>query len=113
MSFCLLEYAAKMSMGDPMEEMVGVFEELISTRSHLIELGKCLRRMQLPERKAEEIREELLRLRGRWNRVVELKIIEAGFRNVPIRSESREITFLTKEYAFHVKVIEMKNYILE
>ena len=97
MSFCLLEYAAKMSMGDPREGRVGVcFQELISIRSHLVELGKCLPRMQLPERKAEEIREELLRLHGRWNRVVELKIIEAGLRNAPIRSESREITFSPK-----------------
>ena len=44
--------------------------------------------------------------------MIELKIIEAGLRNFPMCLESRKITFLPKEYAFHVKVIDIKNYVL-
>src|SRR5664279_4908370 len=88
MSFCLLQAATKMSLGDTSEGRAGVcFQQLNSSNSHLAELGKCLPRMQLQVRDPEEIRQELFRLRGRWNRVIELKIVEAGLRNLPICPE--------------------------
>jgi uncharacterized protein (DUF2344 family) len=113
MTLCLLQEAAIVVLGDTSEGRVGVhFLELLRSYSLLLELGKCLPRNQLPVRTVEEIHEEFLRLRRRWARVVELKIVEAGLRNIHVRHEARKITFLPKEYAFHVKVIYITNYIL-
>ena len=80
------------------------FDELISSNSHITKLNKYFRRDGLPERIPEEIRQELLRLRRRWHRVTELKIIEAGLRNLPINPESKNIYFLPQEYVLHIKV---------
>jgi hypothetical protein len=62
--------------------------------------------MQLPLRSIEEVRQELLRQQARWNRVVELKNIEAGlgFQRW-INTDSTEITMLPKTYALHMQVI--------
>jgi hypothetical protein len=70
------------------------------------EIGVWLPRMQLPQRSILEVRQELLRQQARWNRVIELKIIEAGlgFRTW-INTDSTEITMLLKTYALHIQVI--------
>ena len=61
------------------------FEEVIGSYSHLTELGKHMSGyLGLPRRTPEEIRRELLRLRGMWNRVIELKMIEAALRDLPV-----------------------------
>jgi hypothetical protein len=54
------------------------FQEVIIEDSHVAEIGVWLLRMQLPQRSIQEVRQELLRQQARWNRVVELKNIEAG-----------------------------------
>jgi hypothetical protein len=61
--------------------------------------------MQLPQKSIQEIRQELLRQQARWNRVVELKNIEAGlgFQSW-INTDSTEITMLLKIYALHMQV---------
>jgi hypothetical protein len=50
--------------------------------------------------------QELLRQQARWNRVIELKNIEAGlgFRTW-INTDSTEITMLPKTYALHMQII--------
>ena len=102
MSHLLLYGAAKMKIGDRRNGFAAVsFDELISSNSHLIQLNKFFRRDRLPERNPEEIRQELLRLCGKWNRVIELKTIEASLRNLPITSESKKIFFLPHHYALH------------
>jgi hypothetical protein len=54
------------------------FQEVIIEDSHVVEIGVWLPRMQLPQRSIQEVRQELLRQQARWNRVVELKNIQAG-----------------------------------
>ena len=44
------------------------FEELLSSDTLLTELGAALRRHGWPSRTPEEIRQELLRLHGRWKK---------------------------------------------
>jgi hypothetical protein len=82
------------------------FQEVIIEDSHVAEIGVWLPRMQLPQRSIEEVRQELLRQQARWNRVVELKNIEAGlgFQSW-INTDSTEITMLPKTYALHMQVI--------
>jgi hypothetical protein len=82
------------------------FHEQISEDSHVAEIGVWLPRMQLPQRSIQEVRQELLRQQARWNRVIELKNIEAGlcFRTW-INTDSTEITMLPKIYALHMQVI--------
>jgi hypothetical protein len=73
MTHCIPNHAATF------HESRGIsFQELITKDSHIAEIGVWLRRMQLPERSIQEVRQELLRLQVRWNRVTELKNIEAG-----------------------------------
>jgi hypothetical protein len=81
------------------------FQEVIIEDSHVAEIGVWLRRMQLPQRSIEEVCQELLRQQARWNRVVELKNIEAGlgFQSW-INTDSTEITMLPKTYALHMQV---------
>lgn len=84
------------------------FEELVSSDRHLTELGKCFSRPGLPEkcpeRNPEEIRQELFRLRGRWDRIVELKHMGARIagRSAPLVDYPR-INFPQKQYEDHVK----------
>jgi hypothetical protein len=82
------------------------FQEVITEDSHVAEIGVWLPRMQLSKRSILEVRQELLRQQARWNRVVELKIIEAGlgFQSW-ISTDSTEITMLPKTYALHMQVI--------
>jgi len=82
------------------------FQEVIIEDSHVAKIGIWLPRMQLPLRSIEEVRQELLRQQARWNRVVELKNIEAGlgFQRW-INTDSTEITMLPKTYALHMQVI--------
>jgi len=79
--------------------------EILSDNQHLVEVGQCLPNNQLPVRTVEEIQQELLRIRCRWNRVVELKIIEAGLRETSITEKLAKIRFQPLEYDYHVKVI--------
>src|SRR5664279_2282936 len=44
------------------------FEELLSSDTLLTELGAALRRHGWPSRTPEEIRQELLKLHGRWKK---------------------------------------------
>jgi hypothetical protein len=61
---------------------------------------------ELPQRSIQEVRQELLRQQARWNRVIELKYIEAGLRfHTWINTDSTEITMLPKTYALHMQVI--------
>ena len=112
MSLTVLVGAAQMAEGDypQWEGKIGrlSFEEVIGSYSHLVDLGKRLSYNMLPSRTPEEIRRELLRLRGRWNRVIELKMIEAALRDLPVCFESREIRFRPKEYEFYVQVIDVR-----
>jgi hypothetical protein len=82
------------------------FQEVITEDSHVAEIGVWLPRMQLPQRSILEVRQELLRQQARWNRVIELKNIEAGL-GFPtwINTDSTEITMLPKAYALHIQVI--------
>ena len=64
------------------------------------------------ERNREEIRQELLRLRARWNRVVELKEKEACLHILHICPTSATISFSLEEYAYHIKVIGISIFIL-
>jgi hypothetical protein len=82
------------------------FQEVINEDSHVAEIGVWLPRMQLPQRSILEVRQELLRQQARWNRVVELKNIEAGLSFQSwINTNSTEITMLPKIYALHMQVI--------
>ena len=58
------------------------FEELVSSDSHITELGTCFLRPGLPEklheRNQEEIQQDFFRLRGRWDWIVKLKYMKAG-----------------------------------
>lgn len=87
------------------------FEELVSSDSHLMELGKCFSRPGLPEkcpeRNPEEIRQELFRLRGRWYRIVELKHMSARITGRPLLVDNPRINFPQKQYEDHVKVIDI------
>ena len=105
MSHLVVYGAVRMMKGDKWKGTPPVpFDDLISSNNHLTELNKYFRRDRLLERNPEEIRQKLLRLRRRWHRVTELKIIETGLRNLPINPESKNIFFLPQEYALHVKV---------
>ena len=57
------------------------FEELVSSNSHLTELGKHLSKPRLseklPKRNPEGIRLERFLFPGRWDRIVELKFMHA------------------------------------
>lgn len=99
MSRCLLYAAAQLILGTGMSSL-----ELLSVNQHLLKVGECLPKNQLPIRTKDEIRQELLRLRQRWSRVSELKKIEAGLRGRPM-SRLSIIRFSSSEYAFHKKVI--------
>ena len=91
MSHRLMYGAVKMKVGDRRCGIPAVsFDELISSGRHLTQLNKYFIKDRLPERTPDEIRHELLRLRGRWNRVIEVKIIEAGLRDLAIISESEK-----------------------
>jgi hypothetical protein len=82
------------------------FQELITEDSHVAEIGVWLPRMQLPQRSIQDVRQELLRQQVRWNRVTELKNIEAGLHfRTWINTDSTEITMLLKTYALHMQVI--------
>jgi hypothetical protein len=50
------------------DNRIVLWDELISTDTLLNELGHALTRCGWPRRTFEEIRQELLRLRGRWNK---------------------------------------------
>ena len=94
MSHRLLYGAVKMKVGDRRCGIPAVsFDELISSSRHLTQLNKYFIKDRLPERTPDEIRHGLLRLRGRWNRVIELKIIEAGLRDLAIISEWKKYIF--------------------
>ena len=85
-AWCILSNAAKGKTSNRGLGRVGIpFEELIGSRSNLVELGKTLAQYNLPERSPEEIREELLSWRAKWNRVFELKKIESGVRALILR----------------------------
>jgi hypothetical protein len=92
MTHCILSHTGKFC------EIRGIsFQEVIIEDSHVAEIGVWLPRMQLPQRSIQEVRQELLRQQVRWNRVVELKNIEAGlgFQSW-INTDSTEITMLPK-----------------
>jgi hypothetical protein len=72
------------------------FQEFISDDSHVDEIYKCLVQWSLPHRSIPEVCKELLTFQGQWNRVVELKIIEARLHGDLIRSDSSEIRFSPK-----------------
>ena len=100
MSHCLLLAAVEMRVATNMCHL-----DILNVNQFLEEVGKCLPNNQLPVRTVEEIREELLRIRHRWNRVVELKKFEAGLLNTSISQKLAKIRFQPLEYDFHVKVI--------
>jgi hypothetical protein len=82
------------------------FQEVITKDSHVAEIGVWLPRMQLPQRSIPEVCQELLRQQARWNRVIELKNIEAGLGfHTWINTDSTKITMLPKTYALHMQVI--------
>ena len=106
-AWCILSNAAKGKTSNRMLGRVGIpFEELIGSRSNLVELGKTLAQYNLPERSPEEIHEELLRWRAKWNRVFELKKIESGVRDLPMIPHSKKISFPPEAYEIHVMVID-------
>jgi hypothetical protein len=81
-------------------------QEVITEDSNIAKVGVWLRMMQLPQRSIQEVRQELLRLQARWNRVIELKNIEAGLRFCTlINTDSIEIIMLLKTYALHLQII--------
>ena len=59
----------------------------------------------------EEILDEIDGWRWKWQRVNELKDIEAGLRDMPMTPKSKIIHFSPKAYAFHVEVTEYRSYI--
>jgi hypothetical protein len=80
------------------------YQDIISDDSHIAEICKFLVEWSLPHRSIPEVHKEILRFQSQWNRVVELKIIEAGLHGDLIRTDSSKICS-PKEYALHVKVM--------
>jgi hypothetical protein len=81
------------------------YQDIISDDSNIAEICKSLVDWSLPHRSVPEVRKELLRFQRQWNKVVELKIIEAGLLCDPIRTDSSKIRFSLREYALHVTVM--------
>ena len=90
------------------DNQIVTFEELVSSDTLLNEVRHALKRHGWPSRTPEEIRQELLRLHGRWNRVTELKMIEAALCDLPVCFESIKIRFWPTEYAYFIQVIDVR-----
>jgi hypothetical protein len=69
MSKCLLRLATNFRM----DNRIVPWDELIGSDTIQNELAHALRRSGWPERTYEEVRKELLRLHGRWKKVVQTK----------------------------------------
>jgi hypothetical protein len=69
MSKCLLRLATDFRM----DNRIVPWDELLGSDTILNELAHALRRSGWPERTYEEVRKELLRLHGRWKKVVQTK----------------------------------------
>ena len=93
-------------------------DKLINSESHLSELGKRVYKAYVTERRynndivirdstANEIQQELLMSRARWDRILELKHMESRIRQLPMSTAIDKIFFPPKEYEEHIKVIDI------
>ena len=100
MSHCLLLAACEYKLAKDMDYL-----DIFGSSSILKKIGKCLPKNQLPVRTWEEIKEELLRIRRRWQRTSNLKKVEAALRDTPIVFDIPVVRFEPLEYQFWAEVI--------
>ena len=100
MSHCLLVAAGDYKIAKDMD-----YVDILGSSSIFKKIGKCLPNNQLPVRTWEEIKEELLRIYERWERISNLKKFEAAFRDTPIYYDKSVVRFEPLEYQFWAKVI--------
>ena len=100
MSHCLLLAAVEYKVMEDMDYL-----DIISTSCWLNDIGVCLPNNQLPVRTWEEISEELLRVHWRWQRVSELKKVEAALRQTKVVYDLPVVRFEPLEEIFWAEVI--------
>ena len=112
-SWCILYEAARWTEGSIRDgRPKSCYSELVSEWGNIRELGETLaKKYKIPQITPEEILDEINWWRWKWQRVNELKDIEAGLRDMPMTPKSRIIHFSPKAYAFHVEVTEYRSYI--
>ena len=93
-------------------------DELINSENHMSEFSKRVYKAFLTkshynndvvvrESTVNEIQQELLRSRARWDRIFELKHMKSRIRQLPISTAIEKIFFPPKEYEEHIKVIDI------
>ena len=112
-SWCILYEAARWTEGSIREGRAkSCYRELVSERGNICELGEIIaKKYKIPQMTPEEILDEIDGWRWKWQRVYELKDIEAGLRDMPMSPKSKIIHFSREAYAFHVEVTEYGSYI--
>ena len=99
MSHCLLSAAVDYKIEKDMHCV-----DIVGSSSILRKIGKCLPDNQLPSRTSEEIKEELLRIYERWERISNLKKFEAALRDTQIYYDKSVVRFEPLEYMFWAEV---------
>ena len=107
-SWCVLYEAVRWTDGSIREGRPKIcYRELVSETGNLRELGETIaKKYKIPHMTPDEILDEIDGWRWKWQRVYELKDIEAGLRDMPMTPKSKIIHFSREVYAFHVEVTE-------
>jgi hypothetical protein len=112
-SWCVLYHAAIWTEGSIREgRPKSCYRELVSEWGNIREVGEIIAKKTKIQMTPEEIRDEIDGWRWKWQRINELKAIEAGLRDMPMTPKSKIIHFSPEAYAFHVKVTEYRIYIM-
>ena len=113
-SWCVLYEAVRWTDGSIREGRAkSCYRELVSEWGNIRELRETIaKKYNIPHMTPEEILDEIDGWRWKWQRVNELKDIEAGLRDMPMTPKSKIIHFSREAYSFHVEVTEYRSYIM-